>query len=222
MQKSVKSGHITLTMLAAGLFALLLQACGPTVYYVRPPDWKEAFRRDSTIASYRDALKDVTIFIDPGHGGEDRDGVGPAEDVVEADVNLRVSLALRDYLKKAGANVMLSREEDKTVPLEARAQQANANNAEIFVSIHHNSAGNPLTNYTTTFYHARPGQPGYAPSSQDLARYIQRDLAYAMGNPGPLARITSYNVCYTKLLRIPQAPTSSWCCGERKIPFRDK
>ncbi len=174
-------------MLAAGLFALLLQACGPTVYYVRPPDWKEAFRRDSTIASYRDALKDVTIFIDPGHGGEDRDGVGPAEDVVEADVNLRVSLALRDYLKKAGANVMLSREEDKTVPLEARAQQANANNAEIFVSIHHNSAGNPLTNYTTTFYHARPGQPGYAPSSQDLARYIQRDLAYAMGNPGPLA-----------------------------------
>lgn len=174
-------------MLLTGLFALLLQACGPTVYFVRPPDWKEAFRRDSTIASYREALKDVTIFIDPGHGGEDRDGMGPAEDVVEADVNLRVALSLRDYLKKAGANVMLSREVDKTVPLEARAQQANANNAEIFVSIHHNAAGNSYTNYTTTFYHARPGQPGYAPSSQDLARYIQRDLAYAMGNPGPLA-----------------------------------
>jgi N-acetylmuramoyl-L-alanine amidase len=169
------------------MLALLLQACGPTVYYVRPPNWKDAFKRDSTIASYREALKDVTIFIDPGHGGEDRDGIGPAGDVVEADVNLRVALLLRDYLKKAGANVLLSREEDKTVPLEARAQQANAFNADVFVSIHHNAANNAHTNYTATFYHSRPGRPGYAPSSQDLARYIQRDLAYAMGNPGPLA-----------------------------------
>ncbi|MFA6234302.1 MAG: N-acetylmuramoyl-L-alanine amidase [Bacteroidota bacterium] len=183
----MNSGRFSCTLVLAGLLALVVQACGPSVYFVQPPEWKDVFKRDSTIASYRDALKDVTIFVDPGHGGEDREGIGPAEDVIEADVNLRVALALRDYLKKAGANVMLSREEDKTVPLEARAQQANANNAEIFVSIHHNAAGNSYTNYTTTFYHSRSGQPGYAPSSQDLAKYIQRDLAYAMGNPGPLA-----------------------------------
>ena len=172
---------------SAVLLALLLSACGPSVYYVRPPDWKDAFKRDSAIASYREVLRDVTVFVDPGHGGEDRDGIGPGEDVVEADVNLRVALTLRDYLKKAGANVMLSRETDKTVPLEARAEQANANNADIFVSIHHNAAGNPYTNYTATFYHSRPGEMGYAPSSRDLAKYIQRDLAYVMGNPGPLA-----------------------------------
>lgn len=157
------------------------------MYYVRPPQWKDAFKRDSVIASYRESLKDITIFIDPGHGGEDRSGVGPAEDVVEADVNLRVAILLRDYLKKAGANVLLSREADVTVPLEARAQQANASEADIFLSIHHNAAGDRHTNYTSTFYHSRQGLPGYAPSSQDLARYIQRDLSYAMGNPGPLA-----------------------------------
>ena len=173
---------LTLTALMIGT-----AGCGPSVYYVRPPEWKDPFRRDSTIATYRDALKDVTIFIDPGHGGEDRSSMGPAEDVVEADVNLRVALTLRDYLKQAGANVMLSRESDKTVPLEARAQQANANRADIFVSIHHNAAGNDYTNYTATFYHSRRGELGYAPSSHDLARYIQRDLSYAMGNPGPLA-----------------------------------
>ena len=187
MRKSIYPGRFSVLVLLAGLLALFVQACGPTVYYVRPPQWKDAFKRDSTIASYREALKDVTIFIDPGHGGEDRAGVGPAGDVVEADVNLRVALQLRDYLKKAGANVLFSREEDKTVPLEARAQQANAFDADVFVSIHHNAAGNQHTNYTATFYHARPGMPGYAPSSQDLARYIQRDLSYAMGNPGPLA-----------------------------------
>jgi len=181
MNRTSKALFLTLFL------ALLLGGCGPSVYYVKPTVWKDGFKRDSTIASYRAVLKDVTIFLDPGHGGEDRDGIGPAEDVVEADVNLRVALALRDYLKQAGANVMLSRETDKTVPLEARAQQANANRADIFISIHHNAARNSYTNYTTTFYHSRPGEFGYAASSHDLAKYIQRDLSYAMGNPGPLA-----------------------------------
>lgn len=187
MQKSILRDRYSFFSLWIGVLAVFLQACGPSVHYVRPPQWNDVFKRDSVIASYRDALKDMTIFIDPGHGGEDRSGVGPAGDVVEADVNLRVALLLRDYLKKAGANVLLSREADATVPLEARAQQANASEADIFVSIHHNAAGDRHTNYTTTFYHARPGMPGYAPSSQDLARFIQRDLSYAMGNPGPLA-----------------------------------
>ncbi len=169
------------------LLALTFSACGPTVYYVQPPDWKDAFKRDSAIASFRDVLKGKTVFLDPGHGGEDRASVGPAGDVVEADANLRVALALRDYLKQAGVNVIMSRETDKTVPLDARAQQANANNADMFVSIHHNAADNPFTNYTATFYHAKPGETGYRPSSFDLARYIQRDLSYVMGTPGPLA-----------------------------------
>ncbi|MBR9978398.1 MAG: N-acetylmuramoyl-L-alanine amidase [Bacteroidetes bacterium] len=185
--KTTNIGLRLFPIAAVLLGAMILSACGPTVHYIRPPHWKDIFKRDSTIASYRDVLQDVTVFVDPGHGGDDRDGVGPAGDVVEADVNLRVALSLRDYLKKAGVNVMLSRENDVTVPLAARAEQANANKAEIFVSIHHNAAGNPFTNYTATFYHARPGIPGYAPSSRDLARYIQRDLSYAMGNPGPLA-----------------------------------
>jgi N-acetylmuramoyl-L-alanine amidase len=169
------------------LMALLLPACGPTIYYVHPPDWKDPFKRDSAIASFRNVLMDRTIFIDPGHGGDDRAGVGPAGDVVEADVNLRVSLALRDYLKQAGANVIMSRETDKSVPLDARAQQANVNEADFFISIHHNAANNPWTNYTTVLYHARPGEAGFLPSSHDLARYIQRDLSYVMGTPGPLA-----------------------------------
>ena len=174
------------------LFAFLVIAsffmqCGTSVYYVKPPDWQSNLRRDSTIESYASVLRGRTIFLDPGHGGEDRKSVGPAGDVVEADVNLRVALFFRDYLKQAGANVLLSREADQTVALEARAKLANANNADIFISIHHNATENAFTNYTSTFYHATPGKAGYHPSSHDLARYIQRDLAFVMGNPGSLA-----------------------------------
>ncbi len=169
------------------ILAAFLSHCGSAVYYVRPPDWSEPSRRDSAIALFAEALRGKTVFLDPGHGGDDRANRGPAGDVIEADVNLRVALRLRDYLKAAGANVLMSRETDQSVPLTARIQQANANNADVFLSIHHNAAENPATNYTATFYHAHPGAPGYKPSSHDLARYIQRDLAFVMGNPGSLA-----------------------------------
>ncbi len=177
----------TIQSLIAVLAATILHGCGSSVYYVNPPDWSDRAKQDSTIQYFRDVLDGVTVFIDPGHGGDDRGSKGHSGDLDEATLNLRVSLLLRDYLQQAGAKVILSREADRTVPLSARAQQANTNNADLFISIHHNAAGNAFTNYTTTFYHARIEEPGYKPSSQDLARYIQRDLSYVMGNPGPLS-----------------------------------
>jgi len=139
------------------------------------------------IQSWSEVLSGVSIFIDPGHGGENRGAHGPAEDVFEADVNLRVALHLKGYLVKAGARVLMSREEDRAVSLHERYERANLNNARLFIAIHHNAANNPYTNYTATFYHGKPGTDRYKPSSSDLARYIQRDLSYAMGTPGPLA-----------------------------------
>jgi N-acetylmuramoyl-L-alanine amidase len=166
--------------------ALLLAACGTQVYYVRPPDWKTIMQRDSATKAYEGALKGVTIFLDPGHGGSELSAIGPSGGLREADVNLRVALKLREHLKRAGANVIMSRETDQSVPLEARAQQANVNRADIFLSIHHAFAEDDFTDQTATIYRSRPGAPGYQPSSHDLARYIHRDLAYVLGNPGPL------------------------------------
>lgn len=166
---------------------LVFAECGTPVHIVVPSDLRSEGRRDSLIAAWAPNFANLTIFVDPGHGGDDRTNMGPAKDVVEADVNLRVALRLRDLLTRAGARVVMSRDTDATVPLSARAQQANVNNADMFVSIHHNAAQNDQTNYTATFYHARPGDMAYKASSHDLARYIQRDLSYAMGVPGGLA-----------------------------------
>ncbi len=166
--------------------ALVLAACGTSVHYVKPPDWTDVLTRDSTITSLGPAFRGVVIFVDPGHGGEDAGFIGPTGTLREADVNLRVALRLREYLKRAGASVIMSRETDVAVPVEARAQQANVNNASMFVSIHHNAAPDMLSNHTATMYHSRSGSAGYQPSSHDLARYIQRDLAHVIGNPGPL------------------------------------
>ena len=175
------------TLLVLG--SLFYFGCGTSVHYVKPPDWQNKSKQDSTIQYFSQYLKDWKFFIDPGHGGKDRRGKGPKGDAVEADVNLRVSLALRDYLQRAGAKVVLSRDKDATVSLLDRSLMANNSGYDIFISIHHNAVGggDRTTNYTSTWYHAQEGHSNFNPCNWDIAKYIQRDLAYVMGNNGSLA-----------------------------------
>jgi N-acetylmuramoyl-L-alanine amidase len=169
------------------LCAIALAGCAPSVHYVIPREWSPLARRDSIIQSFRPALDGRVIFLDPGHGGEDRVNRGPEGDAIEADVNLRVGLALREYLTASGARVIMSRDRDTSITLSDRPLMAVRAGAEIFVSLHHNATGtaDQITNYASVYYHARPGLPGYHPASQDLARHIERDMSYAMRNPPP-------------------------------------
>lgn len=93
-------------------------------------------------------LRGKTIVIDPGHGGPEHGAVGP-QGVQEAEVNLGVALYLWGLLKYAGANALLTRSADTSVDrsaafsldkdLDARSSIGNQKNADLFVSIHHNS-----------------------------------------------------------------------------------
>lgn len=76
------------------------------------------------------------IVLDAGHGG--RDQGTSAGKALEKDINLAVVEKLAEELEKAGAAVLLTREDDTKVELEARAEYANKNEAELFISIHCN------------------------------------------------------------------------------------
>lgn len=82
------------------------------------------------------------VVIDAGHGGHD--GGAPGAKNLEKEVNLKVALALGKQLKKDfrdRVKVIYTRDDDTFVTLLGRAQIANNNNADIFVSIHSNSIG---------------------------------------------------------------------------------
>jgi N-acetylmuramoyl-L-alanine amidase len=170
-------------------FSLISYFCGPSVYYIKPPDWSLQAKRDSTIRLYSQYLKDWKFFLDPGHGGNDRFNMGPAKDAIEADINLKVALTLSEYLQNAGAKIFMSRRTDTTVNLPDRSKLSNSSGADIFISIHHNALSNNdhFTNYTSTWYHAHEDDIDYHPCNHDIAKYVQRDLGYVMGNNGPLA-----------------------------------
>ncbi|KLE35428.1 N-acetylmuramoyl-L-alanine amidase family protein [Aurantiacibacter luteus] len=80
------------------------------------------------------------VVIDAGHGGPDPGAVG--EGVREKTVVLGLARALRDrLLAEGGIRVAMTRDEDRLVVLGERAEIARALGADLFVSIHADSAG---------------------------------------------------------------------------------
>lgn len=188
----------------AALLLLLQAGCSSSStfhLFEYPLDWKDTEVCTKTISDFSHYLSGKKIFLDPGHGGEDRRNTSRSGIVVEADVNLRVSLALKKYLEQAGSLVFISRDKDETVELGYRSVLANNSGADFFISVHHNAPGkteDDYTNYTSVYYHAKDVDYEYEPCNQDMARYIQRDLSYVMGNPGGLGSFdgtySDYNI----------------------------
>ncbi|NJP40875.1 N-acetylmuramoyl-L-alanine amidase [Oscillospiraceae bacterium HV4-5-C5C] len=72
------------------------------------------------------ALQGVTVFVDPGHGGQDSGTVYPQEspyEAVEKEVNLAVGLKLKSALEALGASVIMTRTDDSWVSVYSRAAQ---------------------------------------------------------------------------------------------------
>ncbi len=93
-----------------------------------------------------------TICIDPGHGGEDFGAVGKAG-LLEKDVTLKVANKLRSIIEsRLGLRVVMTREKDSDVSLNARAAIANNQRAQLFVSIHVNSSFRASARGSETYF----------------------------------------------------------------------
>src|SRR5437870_4056402 len=78
-----------------------------------------------------------TVVLDPGHGGFDKGAISGYG--YEKDYALDLARQLRPLLQAKGFRVIMTRESDVFVPLEVRAQIANATHDSIFVSLHFNA-----------------------------------------------------------------------------------
>ena len=70
------------------------------------------------------------IIIDPGHGG--MDGGAQANGVTEKDVNLAVSLTLRDLLSQQGFHVIMTREDDRSIHEEGLTQISRQKRSDMY------------------------------------------------------------------------------------------
>ena len=78
------------------------------------------------------------VFLGVGHGGSDP---GAVKYLKEADVNLNMALACRDYLEANGVIVKMSRIKDENDPLNEEVKECNAFDPDLAVDIHNNAGG---------------------------------------------------------------------------------
>jgi N-acetylmuramoyl-L-alanine amidase len=100
-----------------------------------------------------DALRIKTVVIDPGHGGKDPGAITKNGKYKEKDITLSVALKLGNMIKSKypDIKVIYTRSTDKYVELSQRAAIANRNRADLFISIHVNSAKATQARGTETF-----------------------------------------------------------------------
>ena len=111
--------------------------------------------------NYSDSpLAGKTICLDPGHGGTattDSFRVGPSGEREEW-INLRVALTLKSLLESKNCRVIITRTTDKFVPLRDRALLAVKNNADAFISIHHNATADTNVNFPIVYFHGNASE----------------------------------------------------------------
>jgi N-acetylmuramoyl-L-alanine amidase len=92
------------------------------------------------------------IVLDPGHGGKDPGAIGVGG-IAEKDIVLNVAKKLAAKIKQEmGIEVVLTREDDRFVPLEDRTAIANAEDADLFISLHMNASPSAEAKGLETYY----------------------------------------------------------------------
>ena len=104
------------------------------------------------------------IVIDPGHGGVDYGAIG-LRGTREKDVALRIAKDLAKLIRKDKQfKVIMTRDRDKTVSLQQRADIANNASCDLFISIHANSSLKKYVRGWNVFF--------LAPAKNDSARAV--------------------------------------------------
>lgn len=120
------------------------------------------------IAGPEDATRPLVV-IDAGHGGPDPGAIGPG--LREKDVVLGLALALREkLLEQGGIRVAMTRDDDSFVVLAERVAIARELGADLFISIHADSAGEQSDVSGASIYTLSEEA-----SSEAAARFAQRE-----------------------------------------------
>lgn len=121
------------------------------------------------------SIADMTIVLDPGHGGHDSGAVG-FKGTTEKAMNLDIALRAKKMLESAGARVVMTRADDTFITLDQRPTIANGCAADIFVSIHNNSSAKRNSAAGTETYYSTS-------QSRELASIMHTELLKTLELP---------------------------------------
>lgn len=158
------------------------------------------------------------VVLDPGHGGRDPGKVG-AQGEQEKDINLAISLKVKERLEKDGMEVVMTREKDvmladedasnkKLEDLNNRISIINERQPAVAVSIHQNSYSDASVKGAQVFYftHSDKGKQAAEDMQKELLEFDQENTRKIKAND------TYY------LLKKTEVPTVIVECGFLSCP----
>lgn len=129
------------------------------------------------------------VLIDPGHGGADPGATAVSGGVAEKDLALQLARELRDKLASEGrVRIAMTRDDDRYLTLDQRSALARDLGASLYVSLHMDSAPNPLARGATVY------SLSDVASDEESARLAQSEnsaVARAAGSDGSVRAILS-------------------------------
>lgn len=129
---------------------------------------------------YKSEKKEFVVVIDPGHGGVDGGAVSVLSDV-EKEINLSISLKLKEMLLEKGITVVMTREDDKGLysenaknkkseDMKKRCEIVNSANADLMISVHQNNFSSEGVKGAQVFYFKGSKE------GEDFAKILQEEL----------------------------------------------
>ena len=129
------------------------------------------------------------VLIDPGHGGQDPGATALSGDITEKQLTLQFARELRDKLATDGrVRIALTRDDDRYLSLDERAALARRIGASLYVSIHMDSAPNPLARGATVYSLSEVASDAEA---AQLAAKSNASMAATAGDDGSVNSILS-------------------------------
>ena len=140
-------------------------------------------------------IKSLTIAVDAGHGGTNTGAGGPTG-VAEKDLALAVALKLQKTLQQLGVKVIMTRTTEKFVDNKERILFYRDSMPDLLISLHLNSAGDPIrVSGTSTYYR----YPGFRNLSHDIYKRMLELGLKEYGNVG------SFNFMLNSPIEYPNA-----------------
>jgi uncharacterized protein YjdB/N-acetylmuramoyl-L-alanine amidase/uncharacterized lipoprotein YddW (UPF0748 family) len=145
------------------------------------------------------SLNGARIAVDAGHGGSDTGALGFLAAYPEKVINRAIAEMLADELESRGATVLLI-DNSGNPSLQNRVRQAEAFNADLFVSVHNNTGTRASAVGTEAYY--------FYPYSKNTAAAIAAQVSSRLGSENRGARQSYYHITLT-----PQMPAILAECG---------
>ena len=168
-----------------------------------------ASTQDQASATIKSAAAPIAIYLDPGHGGTELGAV--ASGVIEANLMLEFSRELKVAFEKHNSfSVLTSRDQDQTKTLSQRVAEAHEQRADLFLSLHANSAQSQKAKGIEIFF-----QPSQKPSTEgaaveqmihDLKELGRQQTSFSLSKNLKQEINTNENDLKSTAVRIKQAP----------------